>query len=196
MATPPARLLNLGAVLGILLVLGGCANPGPIASRQGMMGTLKTSVAQLEGDNQTLRREIAQLKAENTRIEDRLVQEEAANGEMAARLDDAKELITRQGGDTTALGRASRSSLDDDIPPPVKTINNSRRRQPPAASIPRPSTSRPSEDILDLGPPTRRGDRDRDRERDLGPQGRRDEPEDGRWLPVARGKAASTARVR
>ncbi len=174
MATHSAHLLALGASLA----LAGCASPGPIGSRHTMLGTLKTSVAQLESDNQSLRRQVAQLKAENTRIEDDLVQAEAANGEMSARLDDAKELLSRQGGDSNALGRGKASS-EDDIPPPVKTINRSGRRQPPAASIPRSQPLEPDDDPLDPGPAPRK------RDRDLGPQGRLDD-EESRWLPVAR----------
>lgn len=193
MANNPARLLALGAAMGSTLAMTGCAGPGPIASRHTMLGTLKTSVAQLESDNQSLRRQVAQLKAENTRIEDRLVQEEAANGEMAARLDDAKELLNRQGGDTTALGRGSRSPFDEEIPPPVKTINRSGRRQPPAAAIPRLRSSEQDDEPLDLGPaPKGRG---RDVELDLGPQSRRDDDEDHRWLPVARGRPNPPARL-
>lgn len=191
MANLPARLLALGAASGLALALSGCASPGPMMSRHGTIGNLKTSLAQLETDNQNLKREVAQLKADNTRIEDDLVQAEAARGELAARLDDAKELITRQGGDTTALGRGKKGTADDEIPPPVRTINRSSRRPPPAASIPRPRAADPDDNVLDPGPSPSANRRSRD----VGPQSRLDDG-DGRWLPVARGRSAASARLR
>ena len=198
MATNPARRITLGVVLGSMLALSGCANSGPLASRRGMMGTLKTSVAQLDGDNQNLRRELAELKADNARVEDQLFQAQAKNGEITARLDDAKELISRQSGDSNALGRGTRSSFEEEIPPPVKTINRSNRRPPPAASIPRPSSDDLPGNVIDLGPPPRPS-RTRERPRDLGDQSRRDnddDDEDNRWLPVARGRSNTPVQYR
>lgn len=192
MATSAARLLGLAATLGLGLLAPGCASSGPVSSRFGMMNTLKTSVAQLEGDNQTLRRQVAQLKAENGRIDDQLARQESANNEMAARLDDARELIARQGGSTNALGRAGKLADDEAIPPPVKTINRRTPRTPPAASIPRPEVEEPADDVLDLGPAPKRSGRSRSLDRDPGPQSRRDADRNGRWTPVVEGRKPTT----
>ncbi len=183
MATGRFRHFNprIGLALVAAALAGpGCAQPGPIASRQTTLGTLKASVSHLEFENENLRNQVGELKAENTRFDSRLAQEIEANGELSARLDDARAMVRRQGGDATALGTPSKARPaddDDDIPPPVSfppaRRSSGRGRKPPAASIPRADP--PDADAAyDPGP----------RSRDLGPQGRLD---DDRWLPVARG---------
>ncbi len=179
----PARPIGLAA---LALVATGCAQSGPLSSRQTMVGSLKTSVSQLEYDNENLRKQVGELKADNRRIENDLVQERDANGEVTAQLDDAKDLIRRQGGDVTALGAPTKSTAfdDDGVPPPVsspparRTRNSGRK--PPSASIPRGEPVAPfgsADPDADPGPAPRA--------RDLGPRGSRDV--DDRWLPVARG---------
>jgi len=176
MATGRIRLVATCLALASAPVVVGCAQSGPLASRQTTMGSLKASVSQLEFDNEGLRKQLADLKADNRRIENQLVQEREANGEVTAQLDDARDLIRRQGGDASALGAPTKSaSYDDDgIPPPVASPSRRSRnsRKPPAASIPRAE-------------PSSWADPDPDSAFRVGPQSRRDDDE--RWLPVARG---------
>src|SRR3954454_20966409 len=107
MATGRSRHLAPWLVLAVLAPIG-CAQPGPFSSRQTMVGGLKASVSQLEFENEKLRKEVGELKADNSRLDNQLVQEREANGEIAARLDDAKDLIRRQGGNAQALGAPSK----------------------------------------------------------------------------------------
>ena len=163
----------------------GCASPGPIASRRNTVGMLKASVSQLEFSNDTLKKQVATLQSDVDRAENLLAQKEAHSNDLAARLDDAKEVIRRQGGDVTALNvpssKASTASAESEIPPPAKsqTVRRSNRtRKPPAAQIPRADpAAAPDWDGIDPGPQaSRAGD-------------------DGRWLPVARGSLARSGGV-
>ncbi|WP_435009747.1 hypothetical protein P12x_000994 [Tundrisphaera lichenicola] len=180
MATGRSRLLGLLTALATCAPIG-CAQSGPLASRNSMLGSLKTSVSQLEFDNEKLRTEVAELKADNARLDTQLAQERDANGEITARLDDAKDLLRRSGGDVQALATPSKSFQDDDIPPPVRRTRGGRK--PPSASIPR-SQSEPFEDQgFDSG--------SSNRPIDLGPAASEG---DDRWLPVARGLGARPSR--
>ncbi len=172
----------------------GCAQSGPIATHRNTVGSLKASVSQLEYDNGNLRKQVADLKSESTRVSNDLDREGIVNGELSARLDDAKDVIRRQGGDVAALGRpsggaskasASTESGDDEIPPPAKSpIRRSRGgRKPPAAQIPR------IEPPTDPGPG---GISPASETYDPGPQASRF-ADDGRWLPVARGRGRNGA---
>ena len=169
-------LLALAALAPI-----GCAQPGPFTSGRTMVGSLKASVSQLEFENEKLKKEVGELKADNSRLDNQLAQEREANGEIAARLDDAKDLL-RKGGNSQALG-VSKDFEDDGIPPPV-TVPQGRRvrggRKPPTTKLPRIEPAEPESstgDDLGYFPSTRRS-------RDLGPLDRGDEDQ---WLPVARG---------
>jgi hypothetical protein len=161
----------------------GCAQSGPLTSRNTMLGSLKASVSQLEFDNEKLRKEVAELKADNARLDNMYAQERDANGEITARLDDAKDLLRRQGGDVQALGIPSKTFEDDGIPPPAR---RTKGRKPPAANISRPSPT-PFDSPDDRGFDST----STDRSRDLGPIGRSD---DDRWLPVARGLGSTIPR--
>jgi outer membrane murein-binding lipoprotein Lpp len=111
------------AVLAALLCVGGCAQEGTVLTRRTTIGSLKTSLAQLEHQSDQQKQEIADLKAENRRVADRLVQEQATNEELATRLDDARALISRSGlstGSNSSLARtgggfssSTSSDLDD-----------------------------------------------------------------------------------
>ena len=182
MATGRSRLLGLLTAMTAIVPFG-CAQSGPMTSRNTMLGSLKASVSQLEFDNEKLRKEVAELKSDNARLDTQLAQEREANGEVTARLDDAKDLLRRQGGDVQALGIPSRSIEDDGIPPPVR---RTKGRTPPSATIPRPRPApveSPDERSFDS---TSTGG-----SRDLGPVDRAD---DDRWLPVARGLGSSIPR--
>jgi hypothetical protein len=179
MATGRVRKFAPWLLLG--LVSTGCTQPGPFTSRQTMVGTLKASVSQLEFENDKLRKEVGELKADNSRLDSELAREQQVNGEITARLDDAKDLLRRQGGNAQALGLGapSKNYEDDEIPPPIPTPNSrpmKGTRKPPAAQIPQQTDPTPfgtSSDGLGYRGPSR----------DLGPD---DDSEDN-WLPVARG---------
>ncbi len=189
MATGRSRILLSWLALAALAPAG-CSQPGPFASRQTMVGSLKASVSQLEFENEKLRKEVGEMKADNSRLDNQLVQEREANGEITARLDDAKDLLRRQGGTSQAMGSSSRNFEDDDIPPPATTspVRRSKSsRKPPAAQIPRIESTAPfgsSSDAVRSNPPGRTP-------RDVGPADRDDED---RWLPVARGLASPVVR--
>ncbi len=188
-------LAALGFALTTAGFPSGCAQSGPIASHRNTVGSLKASVSQLEFDNGNLRKQVADIKSEATRVENELVQEKDANGELSARLDDAKDVIRRQGGDVTALNRGSgaaskasnsTASADDEIPNPAKASPIRRLRggrKPPSAQIPRvepptdsgPGGISPASDDFDPGPQASRV------------------VDDGRWLPVARGRSRNGA---
>ena len=181
-----ARCLILAVFAPVSL---GCTSSGPLASRQTTLGSLKASVSQLEFENEKLRREVGELKADNSRLDNQLVQERDANGEMSARLDDAKDLIRREGGNASAMGAPLKNFEDDGIPPPVKVPKGRRMngsRQPPAVQLPRIEPASPfgSNDDLGYQPSTRTP-------RDLGPL---DQNDDDRWLPVARGLGSAPVR--
>jgi hypothetical protein len=154
-----------------------------------MLGSLKASVSQLEFENEKLRKEVGELKADNARLDNKLAQESDVNGELAARLDDAKDLLRRQGGNAQALGAPSKNFEDDGIPPPVTVPQGQRiksRRKPPTTQIPRVEADEPDRstgDDVSYTPSTRRP-------RDLGPEDR----DDDRWLPVARGLPSAVTR--
>jgi hypothetical protein len=196
MAHRPARL---PLALACLALGSGCAGSGPLASRGTMIGSLKASVGQLEAEKEALRREVAELRSENREVQDRLVEAESANGELAARLDDARHLIRRQGGETASADGPTRTQLDPDFPPAPRTSpagRNSRKGRkapltqiPGVISVPDPDEGGRSEDAeepVDLDPP-----RGRD---EIGPQSRR-EGASG-WLPMARGRDGRSPTVR
>ena len=182
MATGRFQLLAAAGLLAAAAAASapGCSSPGPIASRRNSVGMLKASVSQLEYSNDNLKKKVASLQSDVDRAENLLAQKEAHSNDLAARLDDAKEVIRRHGGDVTALNvpasKASTASAESEIPPPARSQpvrRSNRSRKPPAAQIPRadPATS-PEWDGADPGPQaSQAGD-------------------DGRWLPVARGAPA------
>ncbi len=110
------------------------------------MGQLKTSLSHLEFENEQLKRQVAKLEQEGRGLEDRLVQEQVDNGDLAARLDDARNLLRDRGIDAdTRLGahRSERKSPgystgdDDDGVRTLPAAQSSRkRRKPPFARIP------------------------------------------------------------
>ncbi len=179
--------------LGWLSIGAGCSQPGPFMQRQTMMGALKSNVAQLESEKSGLSKELADLKAENRRIENERAAVEEKNGELAARLDDARNLISRQGigdGDTTV----SRSSSDVDRPSQRRATparSQPRGRKPPIAQIPSERRSVEDPDLLDSAESV-----------DLPPPRARRQPSDDQsrvddrspWVPIAKGRDRSSPR--
>lgn len=162
------RSLTIVALAGLAA---GCQG-GPISSHQSMVGSLKTSVSQLEFQNDELQRQVASLKSENRRFEDRLVQERAENQELASRLGDNPSDF-RTGSKSVS---EDDSSVDPVAPKPRRSRSS---RKPPAASIPgRIEPAREPSDDVSLAPPRPRGRLASRRTLD------------DRWLPVARAAAA------
>jgi hypothetical protein len=91
------------------------------------VGQLKTSVSHLQFENEQLKTELAKLKDEQRAAEDRLVQEQIHNGDLAARLDDARNLLRDRGLDLDEGGSQART-----LPAGRKTH---KPRKPPAAQI-------------------------------------------------------------
>ncbi len=171
MATGRFRLL----AACLLIAPVGCSQSSGFTSRQTTANNLKASVSQLQFENDNLKKQVGEFRAEANRTESELAQERDANGELSARLDDAKELIRRKGGDATALN----ASDPDPVPPPytrppARRTKNSRK--PPAAQISRPEFDPSGFEDSSLKPSSATDD--------VGPQTWLD---DDRWLPVARG---------
>ena len=180
------------ALMTLAAVLSGCSEPGPFLRRQTMMGALKTDVAQLESEKAQLRREVADLKAENRRMESQVAEIEAQNGDLTARLDDARALISRQGLDTSNFSAPSRSASDDRATPRRSNPVRQPKRKTPMAEIPRDRRPLPDRGDLPLDDPIEApSPADRD---STGPQSRLDDRSP--WLPVARGTLDGGRRVR
>ena len=105
---------------------------------------MKASLSHLQFENEQLKTEVAKLKEENRSMDDRLVQEQMHNGDLAARLDDARNLLRDRGIDSeTRVGARSRGTRsgdpDEELSQP-RTLpagrTSKKPRKPPAASIP------------------------------------------------------------
>jgi hypothetical protein len=197
------RVAALVAAVGVC----GCAQEGSVLTRRTTIGSLKTSLAQLEHQNDQQKKQIADLQAENRRVADRLVQEQATNEELATRLDDARALISRSGLSSGALARSgggftspSSRDLDDpnmDLDRPARsssgTGSGSGSRKAPFAQIGgvRAVPSSPDEDIPappaeDSLPPPPAYSSSRPRTRSTAP--RLDAPAQNlNWLPIVPG---------
>jgi hypothetical protein len=176
-------------VLAAAGLLCGCAQTDELFSRRTTVGSLKTSVSQLEFENDQLKKQVAKLETKNRETENQLVDEESRNGDLTARLDDARHELSKRGLDLDD-DRASASKSDESSDTPSTTRRASRpsrsKRKPPVARIP----GRSDEDSDDDGPfdlPKSTGD--------PGAQSRND-PFLDRWLPIAQGTSSSPKQVR
>jgi hypothetical protein len=137
---PPRAALTILSCAG-LAMLSGCSGRSSFLSGGPTVGQMKTSLAHLEYDNAQMKREVAKLRRENRAMEDRLVQEEQDSGELAARLDDARNLLRDRGVDPAARADAGRGGFQDDPEgaggartlPAGQTTR--KRRKPPVARI-------------------------------------------------------------
>jgi hypothetical protein len=179
----PRRRAALGraVALAALTLAIGCAQQGPLTSRYTTIGALKANVAQLESEKDRLSRERNELQAENRRIQDQLVQAETTNDDLITRLDNARNLIRSQGGDTTV----ARPDLDPTplVAPAARPQRRSRKSPvtqiPGIQSFPEPEPEpEPDHDRYDGFEPF-----------DDHPQARRGG--DSLWLPIARGRAGA-----
>ncbi len=160
------------------------------------MGALKSNVAQLESEKEQLSKQLADQKGENRRVESQLAELDAVNGDLSARLDDARAVISRQGIDDGKTLAPARSASDSNRPAARRA--NPARSQPkgrktPFAQIPNERRSLDESDEGstddDLEAPAPRRDRD-----DFSPQSRLDDQSP--WMPVARGATAPLRRIR
>ena len=179
-----ARTLRTATVPFLLAAVAGCAQSGPLLSHQAALGTLKASVSHLEYENQQLRRQVTDLKAENRQVEDRLVQEESVNGELSARLDDARALLSRRGSGASDGFDPDPSNSGKALPAGRSTR---KPRKPPFAQIPGRIDEAPPAD--DEGSDARSFEPRSSWRADPGAQSSRSDP--GLWLPVAQGSGGS-----
>lgn len=130
----------------VCLTGSGCSGRSGFLAGGPTTGQMKTTISHLQFENEQLKTEVAKLKDENRSIEDRLVQEQVHNGDLAARLDDARNLLSDRGIEAdTRLGARSRGSRaadasEEEAPAGPRAIQAGRStrkpRKPPAASIP------------------------------------------------------------
>ncbi len=123
----------------------GCAGRSNFLTGGPTAGQLKTSLSHLEFENQQLKQSVAKLQKENRTVEDRLVQEQIDNGDLAARLDDARNLLSDRGIDPEVRVGSNRGrdagvgSYADNDGPPTRTLPAGQRarprRKPPFANI-------------------------------------------------------------
>jgi hypothetical protein len=131
--------VGLGAVYG-------CSGQNTFLTGGPSVGQLKTSLSHLELENAQLKRQVAKVEQESRGLEDRLVQEQIDNGDLAARLDDARNLLRDRGLDAdTRLGSRGQGKSQDysaggDDDSGVHTLpaaqSSRKRRKPPFARIP------------------------------------------------------------
>jgi len=189
----------------------GCSGQSSFLTGGPTVGQLKTSLSHLEFENQQLKRSLAKLQQENRSVEDRLVQEQIDNGDLAARLDDARNLLrdrgvdpevrvgSRRGGDDF---RGSSAEEDRSAPRTLRAGQRARpRRKPPFAHISGPVNAIPPIDDGDDASPEQSDGRDPK----AGRSGRRfDQDLDHHsfytgplgWLPVADGTGTDPSRLR
>lgn len=168
----------------LAMTCAGCSGRGTYITGGPTAGQLKTSLSRLEYENDQLKTEVARLKQENRSFEDRLVQEQLHSGDLAARLDDARNIIRDRGYDFDDEARDAPLSRPRTLP---AGQTNPARRKPPTARIPSPADD---EEI----PPLRLDDgRSSSRiNRQTSPRRSEDSvslhmDDDFRWIPVANG---------
>jgi len=189
----------------------GCSGQSSFLTGGPTVGQLKTSLSHLEYENQQLKRSVAKLQQESHSLEDRLVQEQIDNGDLAARLDDARNLLSDRGVDAEERvgsrrgGDSLRGSSGDDDGSAPRTLRAGQRarprRKPPFAHISGSVNSIPP--IDDDNAALR--DQNDGRDPKGGRSGRRlDDDLDHHsfytgplgWLPVADETGAGTSRLR
>lgn len=124
----------------------GCSGQNTFLTGGPSVGQLKTSLSHLELENEQLKQKVAKVEQESRGLEDRLVQEQVNNGDLAARLDDARNLLRDRGvdadtrlGSHRSEGKSQGYSTDDDETG-TRTLpaaqSSRKRRKPPFARIP------------------------------------------------------------
>jgi hypothetical protein len=208
-ATALARAGPLLACAGMgLIVSSGCSGQSSILTGGPTIGQLKTNLSHLEYENDQLKRQLAKLERENRSLDDRLVQERLDNGDLAARLDDARNLLRERGlspdarlgshrGDSEA--RRPLPDADDDTgsasAPAAQPVR--KRRKTPFARIPGPVHDLPPvRDDKTTHPESRSGQDDQAGARAGSSLERSVRTTPGSWLPIAAGSGFSDSEVR
>lgn len=194
-----ARLPFLAIGWIVFGALSGCSGQSTFLTGGPSVGQLKTSLSHLELENEQLKQKVAKLERESRNLEDRLVQEQIDNGDLAARLDDARNLLRDRGvdadtrlGSHRSEGRSQRYASDEDdtgshtLP---AAQSSRKRRKPPFAKIPARVDDLPSSHDDD-SPGSADGDRTSQsgsRRKRLGDDldRRTARTSQRRWLPVA-----------
>lgn len=171
--------LNHRLALAVAMLASGCAGTGSnsnsLLSGPATVGSLKTTLSNMEYENRQLKSEVAKLDANNRDIENELLQEKSANGELSARLDDARTLLSQRGlGDGAGLDSGTTRTR------PAGQSNKTPRK-PPFAKIPGRIEPVPAdEDESSSGSGKRTGD-------DLGTSSFH--AGSLQWFPIADGKS-------
>lgn len=173
----------VGLLACLAAACAGCSGRGTYITGGPTTGQLKTSLSRLEYENDQLKTEVARLKDENRSFEDRLVQERIHSGDLAARLDDARNMIRDRGYEFDD------AAADDPLSRP-RTLPAGRatpRRKPPTARIPSPVDDEEIPPlILDDDRAPARSSRQRPPARGEDSVSMRVD-DDFRWIPVANG---------
>lgn len=131
------RLAGLtGLLLGLLSL--GCSQADPFLARRTNVGSLKTSLAQLEHDNEQYRKQVAELEAENRRVTAELSDEHESNAELASRLERVQGHL---GGDSRAADSSDGGRWGESRTAPA----GRPARKPPFAQIGSNSSPLPDE---------------------------------------------------
>ncbi len=205
---PQSRRAAVALLCALIGVSGGCSGTSSFLTGGPTVGQLKTSLSHLEYENQQLKRSVAKLDQENRSMEDRLVQEQIDNGDLAARLDDARNLLRDRGLDADVRVGARRGSevpgasdaegMDPRGEDSSASASGRRRRKTPFAVISGPSEKVPQRDDSDEREPA---------PRDAKPSRSRRRVDDtldhhsfyhgsSRWLPVADGTDTGAIQIR
>lgn len=176
--------MTIGLLVWLTTAGAGCSGKGTYITGGPTTGQLKTSLSRLEYENDQLKTQVARLKQENRSFEDRLVQEQIHSGDLAARLDDARNVIRDRGYDFDDIGADAPLARPRTLPAGQTTP----RRKPPTARIPAPNYDDDEIPplILDGDRSTSRSTRQKPRSRDGDSVSLRVD-DDFRWIPVANG---------
>jgi hypothetical protein len=93
------RAATFALALAASMTAGCAGNERTILTGGPTVGQLKTSLSHVEFENQQLKKSVAKLERENRSMENRLVDEQINSGDLAARLDDARNLLRDRGVD-------------------------------------------------------------------------------------------------
>ena len=174
----------LGLLACLATACAGCSGRGTYITGGPTTGQLKTSLSRLEYENDQLKTQVARLKEESRSLEDRLVREQLHSGDLAARLDDARNIIRDRGYEFDDGGEA-----DAPLARP-RTLPAGRatpRRKPPTARIPSPADDEEIPPLnLEADRSTSRSSRQRPSQRSEDSVSMRVD-DDFRWIPVANG---------
>ncbi len=133
MTTGWPRMFALG-IAAYGLAAAGCAQDSSWVGSNSTVGSLKTSVTQLEHDNAQMRKQVADLESEKRRLSEKLAQERVTNDDLSTRLDNARGLLSRKGLGESASD-TSQADADWSDSRPSRTAPASRSGASPASHL-------------------------------------------------------------